>query len=231
MLGARSTVRGLLSRVLSKTVKSFAACKPAAPLAALQKRSFAAESTKSILDFHDGFVNRHIGPTEDADVKKMLKVIGYNSLDALIDATVPASIRIARPLQLDGPKGEAETLAEFKEMMSANKVFKSYLGAGYFNTITPPVILRNIIENPAWYTPYTPYQAEIAQGRLEMLLNFQTMICDLTGFPVANASLLDEATAAAEAMTMCFNSGKDAQNVLLVSSDVNPATLAVLRTR
>ena len=161
----------------------------------------------------------------------MLDVIGYPSLDALIDATVPAAIRTATPLLDLPPQGETEALHAFVDLMSANELYRSYIGLGYYDTITPPVILRNLIENPAWYTPYTPYQAEIAQGRLEMLLNFQTMVSDLTGLPVSNSSLLDEATAAAEAMNMCYNASSKRKKAFLVSSDVHPQTVAVLQTR
>ena len=160
----------------------------------------------------------------------MLKVIGYDSLAALIDATVPPHIRAKQALSLPA-QGETEALHDFKDMMQANELFRSYIGLGYYDTITPPVILRNIIENPGWYTPYTPYQAEIAQGRLEMLLNYQTMVSDLTGLPVSNSSLLDEGTAAAEAMNMCFNASSKKKRVFLCSADVHPQTIAVLQTR
>jgi glycine dehydrogenase len=132
----------------------------------------------------------------------MLEQLGYKSLDALVDAVVPKAIRLAQPLELPAPRSESEALEELRQLMKQNKVFRSFIGQGYYDTITPAVIQRNILENPGWYTAYTPYQAEIAQGRLEALLNFQTMVADLTGLPIANASLLDEATAAAEAMTM-----------------------------
>ena len=135
----------------------------------------------------------------------MLNLLGYPSLEALIDEAVPSQIRLRRPLQLPAARSEHEVLAALKEIASQNQVFRSFIGMGYYDCITPPVIQRNILENPGWYTPYTPYQAEISQGRLEALLNFQTMVIDLTGLDVANASLLDEATAAAEAMTMCHS--------------------------
>ena len=149
----------------------------------------------------DTFVRRHIGPGED-EVREMLRILGFESLDQLTDATVPESIRLRRPLKLGPPRGEHELLQELREIAGQNRVVRSFIGMGYYDTITPPVIQRNILENPGWYTQYTPYQAEIAQGRLEALLNFQTMVADLTGLPLANASLLDEATAAAEAMAM-----------------------------
>jgi len=150
------------------------------------------------------FQQRHIGPNE-ADTKHMLQTIGVGSIEELIDKTVPASIRMRNALNLPAAISENEYLKLAKEMSVKNKTFKSYIGQGYYDTITPSVILRNVFENPGWYTQYTPYQAEIAQGRLESLLNFQTMVSDLTGLPIANASLLDEGTAAAEAMTMLFN--------------------------
>ena len=150
------------------------------------------------------FTGRHIGPNEQ-DTNTMLQTIGVASLDELIDKTVPASIRLKKPLKLPAAQSEFEYLYELKKIAAKNKVFKSYIGQGYYNTITPSVILRNVFENPGWYTQYTPYQAEISQGRLESLLNFQTMVCDLTGLELANASLLDEATAAAEAMAMVFH--------------------------
>ncbi|MBK7131087.1 MAG: aminomethyl-transferring glycine dehydrogenase [Crocinitomicaceae bacterium] len=151
------------------------------------------------------FENRHIGP-DSAERNSMLKAIGVNSLDELIDKTVPAGIRLKAPLKIDSAMTEHEFLAHIKTIASKNKVFKSYLGQGYYNTLVPSVILRNVFENPGWYTAYTPYQAEISQGRLEALLNFQTMILDLTKMEIANASLLDEGTAAAEAMIMFYNS-------------------------
>ncbi|MES2774247.1 MAG: aminomethyl-transferring glycine dehydrogenase [Bacteroidota bacterium] len=158
------------------------------------------------------FRGRHIGPNE-AETAAMLKTIGVSSVDELIDKTVPAAIRLTSPLAIDGPVSEFKYLSDLKEVAAKNKVFKSYIGQGYYDTITPSVILRNLFENPGWYTQYTPYQAEIAQGRLESLLNFQTMVSDLTGLPIANASLLDEGTAAAEAMTMFFNQKNRADNI------------------
>ena len=143
-------------------------------------------------------MDRHIGP-DDRDVRQRLDALGYATLDALVDATVPPSIRLGRPLELGSERSEFELLDDFRRMMGKNRVFRSFLGMGYHDCITPPVIQRNVLENPGWYTQYTPYQAEIAQGRLEALLNFQTAVIDLTGLPVANASLLDEGTAAAVA--------------------------------
>src|SRR5437899_2610928 len=178
----------------------------------------------------DRFVDRHIGP-DSRDIEEMLAVLGYSSLDALIDEAVPAQIRLKRPLQLPPGRSEHETLATLKEIAAQNQVFRSYIGMGYHDCITPPVIQRNLLENPGWYTQYTPYQAEIAQGRLEALLNFQTLVIDLTGLPVANASLLDEGTAAAEAMTLCHAvKGGDAK-AFFVASDCHPQTIEVVRTR
>ncbi|MGE0482208.1 MAG: glycine dehydrogenase (aminomethyl-transferring), partial [Phycisphaerae bacterium] len=166
----------------------------------------------------DPFVPRHLGP-RDEEVSEMLATLGCRSLDALIDDTVPAGIRLRNPLRLDPPRGEYETLAELRAIASQNRVARALIGMGYADTVTPPVVLRNILENPGWYTQYTPYQAEISQGRLEALLNFQTMIADLTGLPLANASLLDEATAAAEAMHMCHAHGGDDRHAFFVAAD------------
>jgi glycine dehydrogenase len=172
-----------------------------------------------------------VGPDE-AEIARMLQALGYPSLDALVDATVPASIRLDRPLNLGPERSEYELLRELRTMMAKNRVFRSYLGMGYHDCITPPVIQRNILENPGWYTQYTPYQAEIAQGRLEALLNFQTAVIDLTGLPVANASLLDEGTAAAEAMAMAYNiAGGEQRNTFFVSALCHPQTVDVVRTR
>jgi glycine dehydrogenase len=179
----------------------------------------------------DYFQNRHIGPNA-ADTEKMLETIGVESLDQLIAETIPASIRLKQPMNLPPALGEQEMLQELKKIAAKNKVFKSYIGLGYYDTITPGVILRNIMENPGWYTAYTPYQAEIAQGRLEALLAYQTMIMDLTGMDIANASLLDEGTAAAEAMHMLFNErGKNQGSKFFVSEKCFPQTVDVLKTR
>src|ERR1700723_414214 len=151
----------------------------------------------------DSFVPRHIGPRPH-DAEEMARYLGYESLDALIDAVVPENIRFRRPLALGRGRSEIEALRSFRQVAQRNEIFRSFIGMGYYSCLVPPVIQRNILENPAWYTAYTPYQAEIAQGRLEALLNFQTMIADLTGLEIANASLLDEGTAAAEAMALCF---------------------------
>lgn len=178
----------------------------------------------------DDFANRrHIGPSP-SEMEEMLRAVGAPSLDALIDETVPASIRQATPLSW-GPLTESGLLGKMREVASKNCVMTSLIGQGYYGTFTPPAIQRNILENPAWYTAYTPYQPEIAQGRLEALLNFQTMVADLTGLPVANASLLDEATAAAEAMTMAERSAKSKARGFFVAEDLHPQTIAVIRTR
>ncbi|WP_290592040.1 aminomethyl-transferring glycine dehydrogenase [Arenimonas sp. SCN 70-307] len=182
------------------------------------------------LENHDAFLERHIGPN-DAEIAHMLRVVGHDSLDALTDAIVPAGIKSAAPLALPAPVTEVEALAKIRAVASKNKVLRSFIGQGYYGTHTPNVILRNILENPAWYTAYTPYQAEISQGRMEALINFQTMCADLTGMEIANASLLDEATAAAEAMTLAKRSGKSKSNLFAVSAGVHPQTLEVLRTR
>ncbi len=183
------------------------------------------------LSHPDLFCDRHIGPRE-ADLSSMLRVIGASSLAALADETVPAGIRLGRPLAIAPARSEAELLREARALVDENEVFTSLLGLGYADTITPPVILRNILENPGWYTQYTPYQAEISQGRLEALLNFQTMVSDLTALPVANASLLDEGTAAAEAMSLMAElAATDARNTLFVADDCHPQTIACVRTR
>ncbi|HEY2082676.1 MAG TPA: aminomethyl-transferring glycine dehydrogenase [Verrucomicrobiae bacterium] len=189
----------------------------------------AAPAQKNFLEHPDRFPNRHIGP-DAAQTKHMLDLLGRPSLDALIDAAVPKQIRLPQPLQLPAGRGEHEVLGELKSIASQNQVYRSFIGMGYYDCITPAVIQRNILENPGWYTQYTPYQAEISQGRLEALLNFQTMVADLTGLDIANASLLDEATAAAEAMTMC-HALKDGRNVFFVSEDCHPQNIDVVKTR
>ncbi len=177
------------------------------------------------------FRDRHIGPRE-RDLPEMLSTVGVSSLKELVDKTVPSAIRLKRPLMLPHAKGETELLAELKQMASRNKICRSFLGQGFHDTITPGVIQRNILENPGWYTQYTPYQAEISQGRLEALINFQTMVCDLTGLEVANASLLDEGTAAAEAMMMCYRlTGSETKNVFLVSAGCHPHVIEVVEGR
>jgi glycine dehydrogenase len=182
------------------------------------------------LEHHDAFLERHIGPNE-AEIAHMLEAIGHESLDAMTDAIVPGGIRSRHALALPAPMSEVEALARIRAIADRNKVFRSFIGQGYHGTHVPKVILRNILENPAWYTAYTPYQAEISQGRMEALINFQTMCSDLTGMDIANASLLDEATAAAEAMTLARRSAKSKSDVFFVSSGVHPQTLEVVRTR
>ncbi len=183
------------------------------------------------IDYQEKFQSRHIAPNE-ADIAKMLKTIGVSSLDELIEQTVPAGIRLKNPLNLPAAKSEFDYLNTLKQTASKNKVFKSYIGQGYYDVIVPGVIQRNILENPGWYTQYTPYQAEIAQGRLQALLNFQTMVVDLTGMEIANASLLDEGTAAAEAMFMQYSLRKNQQaNVFFVSQELFPQTIDILKTR
>ncbi|MFD0793416.1 aminomethyl-transferring glycine dehydrogenase [Mucilaginibacter litoreus] len=183
------------------------------------------------IDYQEKFQNRHIAPNE-SDTQKMLKTVGVNTLDELIDQTIPAKIRLKGPLNLPAAKSEFDYLNTLKQTASKNKVFKSYIGQGYYDVIVPGVIQRNILENPGWYTQYTPYQAEIAQGRLQALLNFQTMIIDLTGMEIANASLLDEGTAAAEAMFMQYSLRKNQKaNVFFVSEELFPQTIDILNTR
>ncbi len=182
------------------------------------------------LAYTDLFVRRHLGPRED-EVEEMLAFLGYQALDDLVDTAVPRSIRLDRPLELDPPLSEIEALRELRAIATKNRLFRSYLGLGYSGTVTPPVIQRNVLENPGWYTAYTPYQAEISQGRLEALLVFQTMIIDLTGLEIANSSLLDEATAAAEAMALCQAATKGDRTAFLVSQDCLPQTIDVVRTR
>ena len=182
------------------------------------------------LEQHDAFISRHIGPN-DAEIAQMLRTIGFDSLEAMTDAIVPASIKSAQPLALPVAISEVEAIAKIRALADKNKVFRSFIGQGYYGTHTPNVILRNILENPAWYTAYTPYQAEISQGRMEALINFQTMCAELTGMQIANASLLDEATAAAEAMTLSRRSAKVKGNTIVVFGDAHPQTIEVMRTR
>jgi glycine dehydrogenase len=179
----------------------------------------------------DSFVPRHVGPSE-GEIRQMLATVGYSTLDELIDATIPPGIRLRRPLAIHAGRSEHEALVVLRAIARKNQVFRSFLGYGYSDTITPPVIQRNILENPGWYTAYTPYQAEIAQGRLEALLNFQTMVIDLTGLEIANASLLDEGTAAAEAMFMAYQAkGSDARKSFFIDARCHPQTIDIVRTR
>src|SRR6266699_5934273 len=175
------------------------------------------------------FADRHIAPSAE-ETMQMLRELGFENLDALVDATVPKNIRLDRTLDLPKAKSENEALTELRALSSKNKVARNFTGAGYSDTITPPVIQRNILENPGWYTAYTPYQAELAQGRLEALLNFQTMIVDLTKLDIANASMLDEATSAAEAMTLCHAAVPD-RKTFFVADNCHPETIEVVGTR
>ena len=186
--------------------------------------------TLAQLDDRDAFVARHIGPN-DAEIASMLKAIGHQSLDAMTEAIVPGKIRNGIALDLPDAMNEVDALAKIRGIAQKNKVLRSFIGQGYYGTHMPNVILRNILENPAWYTAYTPYQAEISQGRMEALINFQTMCAELTGMEIANASLLDEGTAAAEAMTLAKRSAKNKSNTFLVFGDTHPQTIEVLRTR
>ena len=190
------------------------------------------QSAKSLAELENTseFIARHIG-IDDAAEAHMLSVLGAASRRALMEAIIPPSIARSSVMAIPAPVTEAEALKQLKTIASKNKVFKSFIGQGYYGTHTPGVILRNILENPAWYTAYTPYQAEISQGRMEALINFQTMVCDLTGMPIANASMLDEATAAAEAMTLARRSVKAKGNVCIVAGDVHPQTIEVMQTR
>ncbi|WHZ27549.1 MAG: Glycine dehydrogenase [decarboxylating] (glycine cleavage system P protein) [Nitrospira sp.] len=190
-------------------------------------------TTQNWLQPTDDFVHRHLGLTK-ADIQEMLAVLSLPSLDTLTDAAIPPDLRLRRSLDLPAGDGEQAVLTRLNSIASQNKVYRSLIGMGYYDCVTPGVIQRNILENPAWYTQYTPYQAEISQGRLEALVNFQTMVADLTGLPLANASLLDEATAAAEAMAMCYTIARNAgeeRKEFFVSRDCHPQTLAVLQTR
>ena len=194
----------------------------------------AARPTSDALAPSDRFVHRHIGPS-DAEIAEMLARVGCASLEELVDQTVPRAIRLEKPLALTGlgerEPGEREVIERLRGIASRNRVLRSCIGMGYSDVIVPPVIQRNVLENPGWYTQYTPYQAEISQGRLEVLLAFQTLVADLTGLPLANASLLDEATAAAEAMAMCHGAARGKKNVFLAADDCHPQTLGVVRTR
>ena len=194
-----------------------------------QDSSLGQQSSKKSLATHS-FAARHIGITAP-EITAMLEVLGVDSLDTLIDCTVPQAIRLNRELNLPSALTEAEALAKLKEIATKNQVYRSFIGMGYHNCHTPPVILRNILENPGWYTAYTPYQAEIAQGRLEALLNYQTMVTQLTGLEIANASLLDEGTAAAEAMSMSYGVSKSKANAFFVDWGCHPQTIEVIKTR
>ena len=183
-----------------------------------------------LLSDSNAFATRHNGP-DLAQQKTMLETIGLNSLDQLIDQTVPAAIRLPEKMQLADAQSEADMLSSLKAIAEKNVVNRSFIGQGYYNTLVPNVVLRNVLENPGWYTAYTPYQPEISQGRLESLLNYQQAVIDLTAMEIANASLLDEATAAAESMTLCKRAGKNKSNAFFVSNQLHPQTIDVIRTR
>ena len=202
---------------------------------ALLRFSFIKFATKLFVMKKYNFSDRHIGP-RDTDIKAIMKYVGVNSIEELIDQTIPNHIQLNSKMDLPKPMSEIRFIEHMKSLANKNKCYRSYIGMGYYNTVLPGVIQRNILENPGWYTSYTPYQAEIAQGRLEALLNFQTMVSDLTSMDLANASLLDEGTAAAEAMTMLFNcrtrqQKKDNVNKIFVSEDCFPQTIDILKTR
>jgi glycine dehydrogenase len=190
----------------------------------------AARESLDQLEAHGAFIGRHIGPSEPEQAA-MLTALGYPTRTAMIDNVIPPAIRRAAAMDLKPSCSEAEALAELRAIAAKNKVLKSCIGQGYYGTHTPGVVLRNIFENPAWYTAYTPYQPEIAQGRLEALINFQTMVADLTGMAIANASMLDEATAGAEAMTLARRVAKNKSNTFLVAGDCHPQTIEVVQTR
>ena len=176
------------------------------------------------------FSRRHIG-TDENSINQMLKEVGFEDIDSFISSIVPEDIYLESNLTIGPEKTEQEALQELKDIASKNKVYKSYIGQGYYNSYTPGVILRNVFENPGWYTSYTPYQPEISQGRLEALINYQTMVSDLTGMEIANASLLDEATAAAEAMTLAKRTSKSKSNIFFVDEQCFPQTINVIKTR
>ena len=176
------------------------------------------------------FIARHIGPS-DEEQSKMLSLVGAKNLDELIKNTVPEKILLKDELDIEEPSSENDTLKKLKSISKKNEIFRNFIGMGYYNSITPNVILRNILENPGWYTSYTPYQLEVAQGRLEMLLNFQQMIMDLTGMDIANASLLDESTAAAEAVGLCQRIDKNNSKYVFLSETLNPQTIDLIKTR
>ena len=189
-----------------------------------------ASATAANLGADAEFIGRHIGP-RSIDIDRMLKILGVASLAELIDRTVPAAIKSQQPLAIETVHSEYAVLNKLKQIAAKNQVFRSYIGMGYANCITPTVIQRNILENPGWYTQYTPYQPEISQGRLEALLNYQTVIMDLTGMAIANASLLDEGTAAAEAMSMSYGIQKTKFNTFWISEACHPQTIDVIKTR
>ena len=201
-----------------------------APESKIAENEAKSTNKNSLNQSTDTFASRHIGANEQ-QIESMLQILGVSSLEELIDKTIPAAIRLNKSLNLPEVQSESAALARLKAIASKNQVYRSFIGRGYYNCITPPVILRNILENPGWYTSYTPYQAEIAQGRLEALLNYQTMIVDLTGLEIANSSLLDEGTAAAEAMSMSYGVCKTKANAFFVDAGCHPQTIEVVKTR
>lgn len=223
-----TTLTGSLPASTSYATSLFSRSIPARGSFSQHARTFSA-AVPELFNATDSFVNRHNNTSRD--VSEMLASLGLQHMNQLIDQTVPSSIRNNRDLNVGPALSESEALANLKHMASKNKLFQNHIGMGYYGTLTPNVILRNVLENPGWYTQYTPYQAEIAQGRLESLLNYQTMVADITGLPVANASLLDEATAAAEAMSMCFNIARRKKKSFFVSELVHPQTIDLVKTR
>eukprot|EP01033_Poteriospumella_lacustris_P013532 gene13531-9684_t len=203
---------------------------PALRAAAINRTLRFSSTASDVFRATDQFLSRHMG-SQGANRQKMLQTVGFSKIEDLISSTVPNSIRLKQPLKLDAPLSESEALTKLKGIMSKNKVFKNFIGMGYYETLVPGVILRNVLENPGWYTAYTPYQAEISQGRLQSLLNFQTMVTDLTGMALSNASLLDEATAAAEAMSMCYSLKNMKKKKFFVDERCQPQNIALARTR
>ena len=196
-----------------------------------QASSVSKDNSKDSNSYdREGFYSRHVGP-RPRDVASMLSVLGVKSLEELVAKTVPDEIILEKPLELEEPLSEAKLIERLREIASKNSDIRALLGLGYYGTLTPAVIKRNILENPGWYTQYTPYQAEISQGRLEALLNFQTMICDLTAMELANSSLLDEGTAVAEAVMMLHRASKTEKKTIVISANAHPQTISVLETR
>ncbi|KAJ2908997.1 glycine decarboxylase subunit P, partial [Coemansia aciculifera] len=232
---AASTVRGALLHTLKPRQANAAATASAESAAGTGAAADSTSHVDAAAQAYaplDTFLRRHNGP-RDSDVEAMLQALGFGSLDEMVAATVPASIRLSSPLEIaDSEYAEKELLAKLKAIAQKNQVFRSFIGTGYTDVVVPPVILRNILENPGWYTQYTPYQPEISQGRLESLLNFQTVVTDLTGLPATNGSLLDEGSAAGEALVVCLNSArKKTRNAFFADHNCHPQTLAVLKTR
>ncbi|CDR40144.1 CYFA0S04e04522g1_1 [Cyberlindnera fabianii] len=228
----RAGSRALLARSSPLQARLLTTDVSSAKFNTVYDRTLTPRSVSERLQPLDTFQRRHLGPNS-TDVEHMLKSLGYSDLGEFISAVIPEQILVKRGLKVEPIRGytEMQMIDRLQEIAKKNKVFRSFIGRGYYNTITPPVIKRNILEKPEWYTSYTPYQPEVSQGRLESLLNFQTVVSDLTGLPVANASLLDEATAAAEAMALSFSNSKKKKNVYVVDKDIHPQTLSVVKTR